>query len=81
MICTLLYHQKIQQQQQQQQIEHVTEYHYNFTSDYLPPNIMVLISNCKMAIKQHNFILLWFKAFLPPSSWSIPTETLWDRKK
>ena len=43
---------------QQQQIEHVTEYHYNFTSDYLPPNIMVLISNCKMAIKQHNFILL-----------------------
>ena len=59
MVCTLLYHQKTQQQQQQQQIEHVTEYHDNFTSDYLPPNIMVLISNCKMAItKQHNFILL-----------------------
>ena len=46
MIFTLLYHQKTQQQQQQQQIEHVTEYHDNFTSDYLPPNIMVLISNC-----------------------------------
>ena len=45
MICTLLYHQKTQQQQQQQ-IEHVTEYHDNFTSDYLPPNIMMLISNC-----------------------------------
>ena len=43
MIFTLLYHQKTQQQQQ---IEHVTEHHDNFTSDYLPPNIMVLISNC-----------------------------------